>query len=272
MKINFSIEGKVVVVTGAAGIICSNISKRMAEHGSKIVLLDIAEDRAQEEARKIVNMGCEAVAIKCNVLEKESINEACEKILGRYGTVDILINGAGGNKADATTSSEITFFDLPKQAIQWVFDLNLLGTILPSQVFGKVFAEKNAGCVINISSMAACMPLTRTVAYSAAKAAVSNFTQWMATYFNQECSKNIRVNAIAPGFLLTQQNQYLLIDEITKQPTDRGKRIIAGTPMGRYGGPEELVGAVIFLCSPAASFINGVVLPVDGGFSAYSGV
>ncbi|MFA5676443.1 MAG: SDR family oxidoreductase, partial [Christensenellales bacterium] len=166
----------------------------------------------------------------------------------------------------------MSFFDMPKEAIEWVFDLNLMGTILPTQVFGRVFAQKKGGCVVNVSSMAAFTPLTKTVAYSAAKAGVTNFTRWMATHFNQEYSPNIRVNAIAPGFLLTQQNEYLLVDQKTKQHTERGAKIIAGTPMGRYGKPEELVGAVVFLCSSAASFINGAVLPIDGGYAAYSGV
>ena len=161
---------------------------------------------------------------------------------------------------------------MPEEALKWVFDLNMMGTIMPTQVFGRIFAEKKQGCIVNVASLAAFMPLTRTVAYSAAKAGICNFTQWMATHFNQEYSENIRVNAIAPGFVMSQQNEYLLIDRHTGQPTQRGAKIIAGTPMGRYGKPEEMVGAVVFLCSPAASFINGVVLPIDGGFSAYSGV
>lgn len=272
VKMDFNIKGKVAVVTGGAGILCACMAKGLAGCGAKIAVLDIFEEKAEEVAREITNSGGEAIAVKCNVLDKASIEQARDAVLRRFGTVDILLNGAGGNKADATTSGEMTFFDMPEQAIKWVFDLNLMGTILPTQVFGKIFAQKGDGCVINVSSMAAFSPLTRTVAYSAAKAGVSNFTQWMATHFNQEYSPAIRVNAIAPGFLLTKQNEYLLIDAGTKKPTERGAKIIAGTPMGRYGKPEELVGAVVFLCSPAASFINGVVLPIDGGYAAYSGV
>ena len=272
MKTDFDINGSVAVVTGGAGILCAEMAKKLAKHGAKVALLDLMEDKAQLVADEITESGGEAIAVKCNVLDKPSIEAAADAVLTHYGTVDILINGAGGNKADATTSADMSFFDMPEQAIKWVFDLNLMGTILPTQVFGRVFADKGDGCVINVSSMSAFAPLTRTLAYSAAKAGVSNFTQWMATHFNQEYSKNIRVNAIAPGFLLTQQNEYLLIDQETQEPTERGAKIIAGTPMARYGKPEELVGAVIFLCSPAAAFINGVVLPVDGGFAAYSGV
>lgn len=272
MKADFSIKGSVAVVTGGAGILCARMAKGLAAHGAKVAILDLAEDKANQVAEQIVQSGGQAIAVKCNVLDKQSIEQAATKVLEVYGTVDILVNGAGGNKADATTGKDKSFFDMPEAAIKWVFDLNLMGTILPTQVFGRIFADKQKGSIVNVSSMAAFSPLTRTLAYSAAKAGVSNFTQWMATHFNQEYSPNIRVNAIAPGFLLTQQNEYLLMDKDTGEPTERGAKIIAGTPMGRYGKAEELVGAVIFLCSPAAGFINGVVLPIDGGYDAYSGV
>ena len=272
MEVDFKIKGKVAVITGGAGIICSDIAKGLASAGAKVAILDLMEDKSNLLVQDIEKDDGEAIGMYVNVLEKKSIEKACSRVLERFGTVDILINGAGGNKEDATTSKNISFFNMSEEAIKWVFDLNLLGTILPTQVFGKIFAQKKEGCVINISSMAAFTPLTCTVAYSAAKAAVSNLTQWMATHFNQVYSQNIRVNAIAPGFLLTQQNDYLLINKDTNEPTERGAKIIAGTPMGRYGKPIELVGAVIFLCSSAASFINGIVVPIDGGFSAYSGV
>lgn len=169
-------------------------------------------------------------------------------------------------------SSVMSFFDIPADALQWVFHLNFIGTVLTTQVFGKLLAEQKSGCIINISSMAAILPLTRTIAYSSAKAAVSNFTQWIAVHFNQNYSTNIRVNAIAPGFLLTEQNRYLLVDEKTGEDTERGKLIIRNTPMGRYGKPDELVGAILWLASDSASFVNGIVIPIDGGFSAFSGV
>jgi len=272
MKVDFDIKGSVAVITGGAGVLCAEMAKGLSACGARIALLDLMEERARQIAQEIVDDGGEAIAVGCDVLDRQSIEAAAGEVLARYGTVDILINGAGGNKADATTRDTLSFFDLPEQAVKWVFDLNLMGTILPTQVFGRVFARKKQGCVINISSMAAFTPLTRTLAYSAAKAGVSNFTQWMATHFNQEYSPHIRVNAIAPGFLLTRQNEYLLVDRETGEPTERGKKIIAATPMGRYGDPEELVGAIVFLCSPAASFVNGAVLPVDGGYAAYSGV
>ena len=268
---NFHIKGKTAVITGASGILCSTLARELAAHGAKIALLDIAPERAGQLAQEINGAGAEAVSFYCDVLNRESIEKAGQAVANRFGGVDILINGAGGNKPAATASPELSFFDLPGDALSWVLNLNLMGTIYPTQVFGRFMAKQGSGCVVNISSMAAFTPLTNTVAYSAAKAAVSNFTQWMAVYFSQNCSPKIRVNAIAPGFLLTQQNDYLL-----KNPdgsdTDRGRKIISGTPMGRYGLPAELAGAVIFLCSPAASFITGAVLPIDGGFSAYCGV
>jgi NAD(P)-dependent dehydrogenase (short-subunit alcohol dehydrogenase family) len=272
MRVDFDIKGKVAVITGGAGVLCSEIAKGLASVGVKIAVLDLKEDQAKKVAEDINNTGGTAIAVGVNVLEFESIKKAYDKVLEKFGTVDILINGAGGNKTDATTGEGMSFFDIPEDAMKWVFNLNLLGTIIPTQVFGKIFARKKEGCIINISSMAAFKPLTRTLAYNAAKAGVSNFTQWMATHFNQEYSKNIRVNAIAPGFLMTQQNDYLLVDKETGKPTERGSKILARTPMGRYGKPSELVGAIIFLCSPAASFINGAIIPIDGGYDAYSGV
>ncbi|MFA5015448.1 MAG: SDR family oxidoreductase [Actinomycetota bacterium] len=272
MEYDFNLKGKVAVLTGAAGVLCSQIAMGLAKKGVKVVLLDLADMKAKEIAERITADGGEAFSEKVDVLDKKSIESAADKILKKFGTVDILINGAGGNKEEATTGRNKSFFDIPEEAIKWVFDLNLIGTILPCQVFGKIFAEKGKGSIINISSMAAFIPLTRTLAYSAAKAGVSNFTNWLAVHMNQEHSPEIRVNAIAPGFLLTDQNYYLLIDKKTGGFTERGKKIIDKTPMGRYGKPEELLGAIIFLCSEEASFVNGVILPIDGGFAAYSGV
>ncbi len=268
----FSLEGKVAVVTGAGGVLCGEISKGLARAGAKVALLDLRPDMAEKAAAEIRAEGYEAAAFMCNVLERESIEKAKDEVLAKFGKVDILLNGAGGNKPDCTTGPDMSFFDIPQASVQWVFNLNILGTILPTQVFGKLFAEQDSGCVVNISSMSAFHPLTRTVAYSAAKAAVSNFTEWMAVHFNQEYSKKIRVNAIAPGFLLTQQNYYLMVDEKTGGNTPRGEKVLAKTPMDRFGKPEELVGGVIYLCSDAASFVNGTVLAIDGGYNAYSGV
>lgn len=268
---NFRLDGQVAVLTGGAGVLCTAIAKALAQQGAKIALLDLFEDRATAAAEQLRAEGFDAMGCRVDVLSRESIAEAAERVLEQYGRVDILVNGAGGNKPAATTGPQNPFFDMPEDALKWVFDLNLMGTIMPSQVFGKHMAEQKAGCIVNISSMAAFTPLTKTVAYSAAKAAISNFTQWLAVHFNQEYSKEIRVNAIAPGFLLTEQNRYLLTDGQGGM-TERGRQIISGTPMARYGDPQELCGAVVFFCSQEASFINGVVLPIDGGFSAFSGV
>ncbi len=268
---SFDLRDSVAVVTGGAGILCSAIAKGLADAGAKIAVLDLDEDGAKIVADEIEAQGGEAIGVATDVLNKESLKKAHDVVLANFGRVDILVNGAGGNKTAATTSPELPFFDLPEDAMQWVLNLNLLGTIYPTQVFGKVMAEQRSGSVVNISSMAAFKPLTNTIAYSAAKAGVSSFTEWMSVHFCQEYSPTIRVNAIAPGFLLTQQNKYLLEDDQGNR-TPRGQKIINNTPMGRYGNPEELIGAVIYLCSDAASFVTGVVLPIDGGFNAYSGV
>lgn len=268
---DFELKGKVAVITGAGGVICGVMAKELAKQGVKIALLDIMEEQAQKVADVINAAGGDAIACKANVLDPASLQEAREKVLAHFGGVDILINGAGGNKKQATTSPELSFFDLDPDTIRWVFDLNVTGAVLTTQAFGKDLIEKGKGSVINIASMASYLPLTNTVAYSGAKAAVANFTQWMAVHFNQNYSKEIRVNAIAPGFLLTTQNRFLMTKE-DGSPTARGERVLAKTPMGRYGEPEELCGAVMWLCSEAASFVNGAVIPVDGGFASFWGV
>jgi NAD(P)-dependent dehydrogenase (short-subunit alcohol dehydrogenase family) len=271
MRNTFDLNGKVAVITGGTGVLCSVMAKGLAKNGVKVAILGHSGNKAQELADEVISMGGTAIAYNANVLDINSLEKAKEYVLKEFGTIDILINGAGGNKKEATTSTELSFFDLDQEAMKWVFDLNLMGTVMATQVFGKVFADKGDGCVINISSMAAYHPLTKTIAYSGAKAAVSNFTQWMAVHFNQNYSTKIRVNAVAPGFLLTKQNEYLLLGS-DGEPTDRGRRILEKTPMGRYGEPEEITGAVLWLCSDMASFVNGAVIPVDGGFSAYWGV
>jgi len=268
----FDLKGKVVAATGGGGVLVGEMSRGLAKLGAKIAILDIVEEAAQRVANEITSAGGEAIGVKTDVLDPESVKAARQIILDKFGTVDILINGAGGNRKEATTSPELPFFDLPQDAFQWVFNLNFIGTLIPSQVFGKVMADKGEGVILNISSMNAFRPLTRIPAYSAAKAAVSNFTQWLAVHMAQEYSPKIRVNAIAPGFFLTTQNRFLLIDEATGELTPRGQTIIDHTPMGRFGDPADLLGTVIWLLSPASSFVTGVVVPVDGGFSAFSGV
>ena len=268
----FDIKDKTVVITGAGGVLCGTMAKALAKAGAKIAVLDIIESAAKKIADEIKSENGQAIAIKCDVLDKKTLEIAKEKINSLLGKIDVLINGAGGNKKEATTSPDLSFFDLPADAVRFVFDLNFIGTLLPTQVFAKEMAEEGAGVILNISSMSAFRPLTKVSAYSAAKAAVSNFTQWLAVHICQNYSKDIRVNAIAPGFFLTEQNRFLLTDEKTGELTDRGKTIIEHTPMARFGQPEELIGTVMWLLSDAAKFVTGVVVPIDGGFSAFSGV
>ena len=268
----FGLEGKVAVVTGGGGVLCSTIGHGLAAAGAKVAVLDLFEPAAQRVAQEITAQGHEALAVKADVLSKESLEAARDAVLARFGRVDILINGAGGNKPQATTSPTLSFFDLPQDAFQWVFNLNFVGTLVPCQVFGKLMAEQGTGDILNISSMNAFRPLTRIPAYSAAKAAVSNFTQWLAVHISQNYSTKIRVNAIAPGFFITEQNRFLLTDKETGGFTARGQSVISHTPMARFGDPGDLVGAVLWLLSPSAGFVHGVVVPIDGGFSAFSGV
>lgn len=268
----FDLTGKAVVITGGCGVLGSEIVCAMAEVGSRLAILDLKTDLPEKTEKRLARSKCEYEIFKCDVLDKGSIETAKEKILADFGKIDILINSAGGNHPKSTTSKEMSFFDIPAEAFQWVMDLNLAGTVLPSQVFGEYFASQEEGIILNISSMNAFRPLTRIPAYSAAKAAVSNFTQWLAVHMAQEYSTNIRVNAIAPGFFLTDQNRFLLTDEKTGEMTPRGKSIIEHTPMGRFGNPNDLAGTVLWLLSPASKFVTGIVVPVDGGFSAFSGV
>ncbi len=265
----FDLSGKTAVVTGGCGVLCFAIAEGLARHGANVALLDRLYERGQECASEI---GERAIAVYGDVLDRDALREAEEQVRRRFGPATILINCAGGNRPEATTDSRQSFFDLPEEALRYVFDLNLLGTVLPTQVFGRVMAERGEGAIVNVSSMSAFRPMTRVVAYSAAKAAINNFTQWLAVYVAQEYSPQVRVNAIAPGFFLTNQNRYLLIDEQTGELTERGRQILEHSPMGRFGTPDDLLGPVLWLVSPAAAFVTGVVLPVDGGFSAYAGV
>lgn len=272
---------KVCVVTGAGGVLCSSFAAEMAKNGYAVALLDLNEEAAEKVASEIRANGGKAIAYKANVLEKETLEEVHKKVLSDLGKCDVLINGAGGNNPRATTAHEYyedgdearedikTFFNLDKAGFDFVFSLNLMGTLIPTQVFAVDMLGRENCSIINISSMNAYTPLTKIPAYSAAKAGVSNFTQWLAVHFAKE---GIRVNAIAPGFFVTKQNQALLFNE-DGTPTQRTGKILAATPMGRFGKPEELLGTLRFLVdAESAGFVTGVVIPVDGGFSAYSGV
>ncbi|SRR6056297_652395 len=266
------IKEKVVVITGGAGFLCSEMARTFASYGARVVILDIDEVAMEELARQLEEMKVEYLTIKTDVLNKESIEEAADIVRSEYGKVDILINGAGGNSPGATTGPNQSFFDLPEDAFKWVFDLNFMGTFLVSQIFGQLMVDQDEGIIINVSSMNAFTPLTKIPAYSAAKAAVSNFTQWLAVHIAQNYSTSIRVNAIAPGFLLTKQNRFLLINEDDGELTTRGQTIIDHTPLGKFGDPKDLLTTIIWLVLPGSSFIQGAVIPIDGGFSAYSGV
>jgi NAD(P)-dependent dehydrogenase (short-subunit alcohol dehydrogenase family) len=268
----YDFTGKTVVITGGAGILCGEIASALAGCRANVVVLDRDLALAEKLVKRIGATAGKFVVVHGDVLDVAKLREACDRILSECGRIDALVNGAGGNNPRATTGPSLDFFSLPAEALRFVFDLNLLGTILPSQVFGKVMADQGGGNILNVSSMNAFRPLTRIPAYSAAKAAVSNFTQWLAVHMAQEYSPGIRVNAIAPGFFLTEQNRFLLTDKESGELTARGKTIISHTPMGRFGKPEDLLGAVLWLLSPASSFVTGAVIAVDGGFGAYSGV
>ncbi len=268
----FGLENKVVAITGGGGVLFSTVGRALARAGADVAVLDISAHAAEAAAEAIRAEGRKALAIPCDALKRESLEAAAEQVLTAFGKVDVLINGAGGNRAEATTSSEREFFDLPDDAFRWVFDLNLVATFQACQAFGRPMRSRGEGVILNVSSMNAFRPLTRIPAYSAAKAAVSNFTQWLAVHMAQEYSPGIRVNALAPGFFLTDQNRYLLTQRDTGSLTARGVRIIEHTPAARFGAPDDLIAPTLFLLSGAARFVTGVVLPVDGGFSAYSGV
>ncbi|NJD03391.1 MAG: SDR family NAD(P)-dependent oxidoreductase [Ruminiclostridium sp.] len=284
MKLPFEIDlkGKTAVVTGGGGILCSSFAKALALSGAKVAILDLNKSKADEVAADINSSAGRAMGVEANVLEAESLKKARDAVFTEFGGCDILINGAGGNHPKGTTSREymlkedleskegvITFFDLDPKGIEFVFNLNFLGTLLPTQVFAKDMLEKEGAVIINISSMNAFTPLTKIPAYSGAKAAVSNFTQWLAVHMSRV---GIRVNAIAPGFFLTDQNRSLLLNA-DGSFTERAGKIISQTPMGRFGESEELLGTLLWLVDNKASgFVNGTVVPVDGGFSAYSGV
>ena len=268
----YDLSGKTYVVTGGTGVLGGEIVCALAGVGANVVMLDRNLDSAQGLLDRLGPRSCEALAVYGDVLNRDSLVAALGTISERFGRVDGLINAAGGNKPGATAGPDASFFDLPEDALRFVFDLNLMGTILPCQVFGKQMAECGDGVILNFSSMNAFRPLTRVVAYSAAKAGITNFTQWLAVHMAQNYAPRIRVNALAPGFFLGEQNRYLLTDQATGELTPRGKAIIDHTPMCRFGSPEDLLGTALWLLSPASAFVTGITVPVDGGFSAFSGV
>jgi NAD(P)-dependent dehydrogenase (short-subunit alcohol dehydrogenase family) len=263
--------GRSVVITGGTGILGRVMTQALIGCGANVAVLARNQEKATALLSEMSGPG-EAIVIEGDVLRKDSLERAVGVAGSKFGRIDCLVNGAGGNHPQATTRPDLSFFDIPEEALRFVFDLNLQGTILPSQVFGRRMAEQGEGVILNISSMSAFRPLTRVLSYSAAKAAVNSFTQWLAVHLAQEYSPRIRVNAIAPGFFLTEQNRFLLTDQETGKLTARGESIIDHTPMRRFGEPEDLLSTVLWLLSPASSFVTGVVVPVDGGFSAFGGV
>lgn len=275
------LNGKVCVITGGGGVIGAVLAKGLASVGAKVAILDIKKEFADKVADEIVrDFGTEAIGVEANVLDKSSLEESKKIVVEKFGLIDILINGAGGNSPKATTKEEFitdenvkslenTFFGLELEGFQKVFDLNFLGTLLPTMVYAKEMVERKSGVILNVSSMNSFRSLTKIPAYSAAKASINNFTEWLAVHF---AKMNVRVNAIAPGFFLTNQNRFLLIDEKTNKLTARGEKIINNTPMNKFGETEDLVGGTLFLLSDLSSFITGTVMPIDGGFNIYSGV
>ena len=273
----FSLEGKVAVVTGGTGVLGGAMARGLAESGAKVAVMGRRKEKAQEVAENIQETtGTEALALPADVLDKNQLEEARETLLKHWGKVDILLNGAGGNVPEATLSEDVGIFDLPEDAFRQVMDLNLLGTLLPCQVFGKAMVDnfqnsEPQGSILNVSSMTATKPLTNVVGYSTAKAAIENFTRWLTVELARSYGVGLRVNAIAPGFFIGEQNRDLLLNE-DDSLTQRGQTIIEHTPAGRFGEPEDLISAVVWLCGSGASFVSGVVVPVDGGFSAFGGV
>jgi NAD(P)-dependent dehydrogenase (short-subunit alcohol dehydrogenase family) len=268
----YDFTGQTAVITGGGGVLGGEMAVTLAWMGANVAILDRCATLNEQITTAAAGAPGQLTLIHSDVLDTHVLQESADEVKRAFGKVDILINAAGGNHPSATTTAEKSFFDLPTDALKFVFDLNLLGTILPCQVFGRQMAETKSGAILNISSMNAFRPLTRIPAYSAAKAGVSNFTQWLAVHMAQEYSPAIRVNAIAPGFLLGEQNRFLLTDAQTGELTPRGRTILTHTPMNRFGNPDDLLGAVLWLLSPAAAFVTGVVIPIDGGFAAFSGV
>ncbi len=267
----FNVSGLTAVITGGSGQLGRTMAQALAQAGIQVAVVSLHAETSRTVAEAIQASGGRALGIACDVLDRVALERTLEQVTSTFGPVDILINAAGGNQPQATTTDDQTFFDLDMQAVNRVFGLNFSGTFQCCQVFGRSMAARGQGCIVNVASMNALRPLTRIPAYSAAKAAVANFTQWLAVYMAQEYSPRIRVNALAPGFFLTEQNRYLLIDADGKL-TPRGQAIMSHTPAGRLGAPEDLAGTLLWLVSPASAFVTGIVVPVDGGFSSFGGV
>ncbi len=267
----YDFTGRTVIITGGTGVLCSAMAKALAGCGANVAILARSAEKGAALLETMTGPG-RAIIVLGDVLKLDTLEQAAQKVIAEFGRIDGLINGAGGNSPQAITRPELSFFDLPETALRFVFDLNLLGTVLPCQVFGRQMAKQGEGVILNISSMSALRPLTRVIGYSAAKAGINNFTAWLAVHMAEQYSPRIRVNAIAPGFFLGEQNRHLLIDPETGKLTPRGESIIAHTPMRRFGEPEDLLGTVLWLMSPASAFVTGIVVPVDGGFSAFGGV
>jgi NAD(P)-dependent dehydrogenase (short-subunit alcohol dehydrogenase family) len=268
----FDIDRKVCVLTGGSGVLGSEMAKAIGKNGGKVVVLARGEEGLQETSNELAELDIDHLTVPASVLDRAELEAAAETVIDEYGRIDVLINAAGGNSPEATTDPDTSFFDLPKDGFENVLNSNFVGTVLASQVFGEHMVEQGEGVILNVSSMNAFTPLTKIPAYSGAKAAVSNFTEWLAVHMAHNYSPDIRVNAIAPGFFLTEQNRYLLINEDTGEYTDRGQSIIDHTPKGRFGDPEDLSTTVLWLISPGSEFVHGTVIQVDGGFSAFSGV
>ncbi len=268
----YDFTGKTFVITGGTGVLCSAMVRALIGCGANVAILARTQAKGDAVLADMPDHQGRAVVVLGDVLQTDTLETATRTVLERFGRIDGLINGAGGNSPQATTRPDQTFFSLPEEALRYVFDLNLLGTILPCQIFGRQMAEQGEGVILNVSSMAAVRPLTRVIGYAAAKAGINNFTQWLAVHLAKEYSPKLRVNAVAPGFFITEQNRALLTNVETGELTERGGSIIAHTPMGRFGDAEDLLGAVLWLLSPASAFVTGIVVPVDGGFSAFGGV
>lgn len=267
----FDLAGKTALVTGGSGVLCGEMARALGRAGANVVVMARRLQGVERVVREIRAEGGVALPLACDVLDEDGLEVARDEILKQFGGLDILVNGAGGNRPEATTSQERTFFDLDTAGVRGVFDLNFLGSLLPAKVFGELLVQKGEGSIVNISSAASFHPMTRVVAYAGAKAAINNFTEWLAVYMAQEFSSRIRVNALAPGFFLAEQNHDLLIRP-DGTLTERGQKIIDHTPMGRFGEARDLVGALLWLVSDASRFVTGTVVVVDGGFNAYSGV